>query len=140
MKRLFILITVPIVKEFRRFGGNFHNCYASYFIWTGASQRLVEASDRNGIICSLRFGEDHVCRRFNMLVRPLSRTDEVNGDERVPRIRFNMLVRPLSRTNEVIEDEHVSHIQSLQSLLTDDPYGRSETCAFSIHHQLPLCP
>ena len=45
-----------------------------------------------------------------------------------------MLVRPLSRTDEVIEDEHVSHVQSLQFLLTGDPYGRSETCAFSIHH------
>ena len=26
---------------------------------------------------------------------------------------LNMLVRPLSRTDEVIEDEHVSHVQSL---------------------------
>ena len=45
-----------------------------------------------------------------------------------------MLVCPLSRTDKVIEDEHVSHVQSLQSFLMDDPYGRSETCAFSIHH------
>ena len=69
--------------------------------------------DRNGIIYSLRFGEDHVRRRFNMLVRPLSRTNEVNGDERVPHVRFNMLVRPLSRTDEVIGDEHVPRVLSL---------------------------
>ena len=75
-----------------------------------------------------------------MLVRPLSRTDEVNGDKRVPRIRFNMLVRPLSRTDEVIGDEHVPRIPSLQSFLMDDPYGRSKTYAFLIHHQLPHCP
>ena len=74
-----------------------------------------------------------------MLVRPLSRTDEVIGDERVPRVRFNMLVRPLSRTNEVVGDECVPRIPSLQSFLMDDPYGRSKTCAFSIHHQLS-CP
>ena len=70
-----------------------------------------------------------------MLVRPLSRTDEVNGDERVPRVRFNMLVRPLSRTDEVIRDEHVPRVLSLQSFLMDNPYRQSKTCAFSIHHQ-----
>ena len=53
-----------------------------------------------------------------MLVCPLSRTDEVNGDERVPRVRFNMLVRPLSRTDEVIGDEPVLRVLSLQSFLT----------------------
>ena len=60
---------------------------------------------------------------------------EVIGDERVPRERFNMLVRPLSRTDKVIGDEHVPRVLFLQSFLTDDPYGRSKTCAFSIHHQ-----
>ena len=86
-------------------------------------------------------GDERVPRvRFNMLVRPLSRTDEVIGDERVPRVRFNMLVRPLSRTNEVVSDECVPRVPSLQSFLTDDPYGRSKTCAFSIHHQFPPCP
>ena len=40
-----------------------------------------------------------------MLVR-----HEVIGDERVPRVRFNMLVRPLSRTDKVIGDEHVPRI------------------------------
>ena len=75
-----------------------------------------------------------------MLVRPLSRTVEGIGDEHVPRVRFNMLVRPLSRTDEVIGDEHVPRVPSLQSFLTDDPYGRSKTYAFSIHHQLPPCP
>ena len=53
-----------------------------------------------------------------MLVCPLSRTDEVNGDECVPRVRFNMLVRPLSRTDEVIGDEPVLRVLSLQSFLT----------------------
>ena len=66
-----------------------------------------------------------------MLVR-----HEVIGDKRVPRVRFNMLVRPLSRTDKVIGDEHVPRVLFLQSFLTDDPYGRSKTCAFSIHHQI----
>ena len=70
-----------------------------------------------------------------MLIHPLSRMDEVNGDERVPSIRFNMLVHPLSRTDEVIGDEHVPRVLSLQYFLTDDPYGRSKTSAFLIHHQ-----
>ena len=48
---------------------------------------------------------------------------EVIGDERVPCIRFNMLVRPLSRTNKVIGDEHVPRDLFLQSFLTYDPYG-----------------
>ena len=61
---------------------------------------------------------------------------EVIGDERVPCIRFNMLVRPLSRTNKVIGDEHVPRDLFLQSFLTYDPYGRSKTCTFSIHHQI----
>ena len=26
------LVTVPIVEESKRFGGNFHNCYGSYII------------------------------------------------------------------------------------------------------------
>ena len=45
-----------------------------------------------------------------------------------------MLVRPLSRTDEVIGDEPVLRVLSLQSFLTDNPYGQSKTCAFSIHH------
>ena len=61
---------------------------------------------------------------------------EVIGDERVPRVRFNMLVRPLSRTDKVIGDEHVPRFLFLQSFLTDDPYRRSKTYAFSIHHQI----
>ena len=64
------------------------------------------------MICSLRFGENHARRKFNMLIHPLLRMDEV------------------------IRDEHVSHVPSFQSFLMDDPYGRSRICAFSIHHHL----
>ena len=35
---------------------------------------------------------------------------------------YNMLVHPLSRTDEDIEDEHVPYVQSLHFLLTDAPF------------------
>ena len=36
MERLLALITAPIVGEFNKFRGNFHNSRGSYFVWTNA--------------------------------------------------------------------------------------------------------
>ena len=34
------LVTVLIVEESKKLGGNFHNCYGSYIIWVCIPQRL----------------------------------------------------------------------------------------------------
>ena len=39
------LVTVPIVEESKRLGGNFHNCYGSYIIWVCIPQRLDSISN-----------------------------------------------------------------------------------------------
>ena len=70
MEQLLALITAPIIWEFNKFRGNFHNSYGSYFVWTSASMQFSEGLGS--------VGKDYMFKS-KMIVRPLLGMDEITS-------------------------------------------------------------